>query len=163
MTLEEEMEYLHRCEQSVQARRLCIQRTSETTTLPTRASEGAIGYDVYADLPAYPNGLLIPAGCRKLVPLGFAMTCPQGTYGRLAPRSGLSVKKGIHVMAGVVDPDYRGTVHALLLNCGHDAVVIEHGERCAQLILEQAVVAPIRIVDSLSDTERGLKGFGSTG
>jgi dUTP pyrophosphatase len=140
-----------------------VKRESPSATMPVRATPGSIGYDVCADLPAYPNGLLIPAGCRKLVPLGFSMACPPNTYGRLAPRSGLSVKKGIHIMAGVVDPDYRGIVQALLLNTGHDAVVIQHGERCAQLILEHAVVAPVVLVDNLPDTARGNGGFGSTG
>lgn len=142
---------------------LLIKRESATAILPSRATEGSIGYDVHADLPGYPNGLIIPAGCRKLIPLGFSMQMPPGVYGRLAPRSGLSVKHGIHVMAGVIDPDYRGEVHALLLNTGHGPVTIRHQDRVAQLILERAFVANVKEVSSIPGTERGEGGFGSTG
>jgi len=145
------------------ARALLVQRRSETAAMPARATPGAIGYDVFADLPNYPNGLVIPAGCRKLIPLGFSMRCPDGTYGRLAPRSGLALKKGIDVLAGVIDQDYRGVVHVLLANTSHAPVTIDHGERCAQLILERAEIAPVTEVDNLPDAIRGEGGFGSTG
>jgi len=142
---------------------LSVMRTSTTGQLPVRSSSGAIGYDVYADLPFHTEGLLLPSGKRKLISLGFAMVCPPMCYGRLAPRSGLSVKAGIHVMAGVIDPDYRGEVKVLLLNTGSEPVTIRHGDRVAQLILEMAAVLDIEEKETLTDTARGAGGFGSTG
>lgn len=146
------------------SRILAIKRESETATLPARATPGAIGYDVYADIPdfqAFP--MRIMAGARKLVPLGFSMACPPGTYGRLAPRSGLALKQGVHVMAGVIDPDYRGVVHVLLLNTSGQIVEIKHADRVAQLILECAMRVSMCEVQVLPDTARGEGGFGSTG
>lgn len=140
---------------------LLIKRLSEDTPIPVRATPGSIGYDVFACL--LQQGHVIPTGCRSLIPLGFAMHPPAGTYGRLAPRSGLAHKQGIHVMAGVIDPDYRGEVHVLLLNTGDQPVYIKHGDRIAQLILERAVIAPVVEVNDLVLTERGADGFGSTG
>lgn len=142
---------------------LLVKRLTYDATVPIRATPGSIGYDVFACLPSYTNGIIVPVRGRKLIPLGFSMHPPAGTYGRLAPRSGLAHKQGIHVMAGVIDPDYRGEVHALLLNTGDQPVYIKHGDRVAQLILEQAVIAPVVEVNDLDATERGSDGFGSTG
>jgi dUTP pyrophosphatase len=95
----------------------------------------------------------------------LAISCPAGTYGRVAPRSGLTVKKGVHVGAGVIDADYRGPVGVVLFNLGTEPLVIEHGDRIAQLILEQIVMAPVVDVGDgeLEETVRGAGGFGSTG
>lgn len=148
---------------------IMLQRRSGSAKMPHRATPGSIGYDVYADLPVgwtsdgTNHAVRICAGERVLVPLGFSMQPPAGCYGRLAPRSGLAFKKGVDIMAGVVDPDYRGIVHALVINLGHNPVVIEHGEAIAQLILERAEIATPIEVDSLEPTARDEGGFGSTG
>jgi dUTP pyrophosphatase len=77
--------------------------------LPTRGSSGAVGYDLYSC-----EDVTIPRGERALVGTGVAIVLPVGTYGRVAPRSGLAVKHGINVGAGVIDPDYTGEIKVLL-------------------------------------------------
>src|ERR1700745_3122895 len=84
--------------------------------LPTRGSAQAIGLDLYADVTEARGAIEIRPGYRALVSTGIAIALPPGYYGRVAPRSGLALKQGIDVMAGVIDEDYRGEIHALLLN-----------------------------------------------
>ncbi len=91
------------------------------------------------------------------------MEIPAGFYGRIAPRSGLAVKHGIDVLAGVVDADYRGELKVPLINLGSQPIQFEAGERIAQLIIEQAAMCDYVWVEELSDTERAESGFGSTG
>lgn len=134
---------------------------------PLRGSDGAIGYDLCAYLPDHPHGVTIDAGTRKLIPLGFAATVPEGTYGRIAPRSGRAVKEGLDIMAGVIDRDYVGEWKVLVLNTDPTlACVVKHGERIAQVILERAVTDEVLVLSaeqSLVETVRGASGFGSTG
>ncbi len=91
------------------------------------------------------------------------MEIPEGHYGRIAPRSSLAARCGIDVMAGVIDCDYRAEVAVILINHGEAVVLITAGSRIAQLILERISTPPTRIVQTLSVTERGAGGFGSTG
>jgi dUTP pyrophosphatase len=98
-----------------------------------------------------------------MVPLGFSMMPPAGTYGRLAPRSGLALKNGLHVLAGVIDPDYTGLVSVILLNTDYQAYRVTHHDRVCQMILEYACVAEIEEVSILTLTDRASGGFGSTG
>ena len=91
------------------------------------------------------------------------MAVPNGTYGRIAPRSGLAWKKFIDVGAGVIDGDYRGEVGVVLFNHGADDLVVAAGDRVAQLVLERISFAEPTLVESLEDTKRGAGGFGSTG
>lgn len=93
----------------------------------------------------------------------LAIAIPEGTYARIAPRSGLAVKNFIDVGAGVVDYDYRGNVGVVLFNHGDEDFSIRRGDRVAQLILEKISMAEIIEVEELADTERGTGGFGSTG
>jgi deoxyuridine 5'-triphosphate nucleotidohydrolase len=137
---------------------LQVVRLSESAVLPERGSEWAAGYDLSASQPA-----TIVAGGRGIVPTDLQIGCPAGTYGRIAPRSGLTVKKGIHVGAGVVDADYRGPVGVVLFNLGDEDLEVKQGDRIAQLILEKIVMAPVEEVKELSETVRGAGGFGSTG
>ena len=106
---------------------------------------------------------MIPAGGRGVVKTDLSIACPAGTYARIAPRSGLAVKKGIDVGAGVVDADYRGNVGVVLFNLGTEDFVVDVGDRIAQLILEKVNMAPVVEVEELTETERGAGGFGSTG
>ena len=98
-----------------------------------------------------------------MVKTDLSVACPEGTYARIAPRSGLAKKKGIDVGAGVIDADYRGPVGVILFNFGEDDFEIKRGDRIAQMILEQVSMVPAIQVESLDDTERGAAGFGSTG
>lgn len=137
---------------------MLIKLLSKTAFPPKRQTSGAAGYDIYSD-----EDIVIPAGERKLVSTGFAVAIPKGYYGRVAPRSGLAVKKSIDVGAGVIDNDYRGEVKVLLVNHGKEAFEVKQHERIAQIILESIAICEIEIVDELEDTERDTGGFGSTG
>lgn len=137
---------------------LAVKRLRPSATLPTRGSAEAAGLDLYNSDPVE-----IPAGGRALVKTGIAISLPPGYYGRVAPRSGLAVKNGIDVGAGVIDSDYRGEVGVLLFNFGSDVFRAEAGTRVAQLIVEPVMlVQPVEVSD-LDDTQRGAGGFGSTG
>jgi len=135
-----------------------VVRLKTQAVLPTRATSGSAGYD----LTAICDDTIEP-GCRKLLPIGISIKLPEGVYGRIAPRSGLSVKKGIQVGAGVIDPDYTGEIHVLLFNQGSETFEIKTGDRIAQLILERFEFHEVRQVDSITETVRGSGGFGSTG
>lgn len=138
--------------------RLEFMRLHEAARLPTRGSMHAAGLDLYAA-----EGLTIPAHARAGVRTGLAVSIPQGFYGRVAPRSGLAVKHGLDVLAGVIDSDYRGEIICALINHGDEAIEIDAGMRVAQLIIE-AIATPEPVwSDDLSETERGRGGFGSTG
>lgn len=126
--------------------------------IPQRETEGAAGYDLRAA-----KTLTIAPGERALVPTGFAYEIPHGMVGMVRPRSGLAVRQGLHVMAGVVDSDYRGEVHALLLNTGEKDIEIEHGDRIAQMVVTIHYAGEMIEVDELTNATRGEGGFGSTG
>ena len=137
---------------------LYIQKLDPNASLPTRGSSEAAGYDMCSM-----DSVTIPPFGRTLVRTGIACTVPNGTYGQLAPRSGLAVKKGIHVGAGVIDRDYTGEVKVLLMNLSNEEVEIECNERIAQLILKKIETPEIVEVEELTQTLRGEGGFGSTG
>ena len=137
---------------------LYIKKLDASATLPTRGSSEAAGYDMYS----MDSVTITPLG-RTLVSTGIAMTVPMGTYGQLAPRSGLAVKKCIHVGAGVIDRDYTGEVKILLMNLSSEPVEVEVNERIAQLILKKIETPEVLEVEELTDTLRGSGGFGSTG
>ena len=100
-----------------------------------------------------------------MVPTGFAFEIPPHLYGQIAPRSGLAVKMGLDVLAGVIDADYRGEVNVVLINHGEEALMIPAGERIAQLLLKPICTSDYVCVeiDELAESSRGEGGFGSTG
>jgi dUTP pyrophosphatase len=100
---------------------------------------------------------------RTVVPTGIAVAVPGGTYGRVAPRSGLAAKSGIDVGAGVVDADYRGELKVVLFNHSDEPLYVKPGDRIAQLVLERIACASVHEVDDLDATDRSADGFGSTG
>jgi len=105
---------------------------------------------------------IIPSRGQKLIPTGITIEPPTGTYGRVAPRSGLSVKCRLSVGAGVIDPDYRGQIFVLLRNHNTVDVRLSKHTAIAQLVVEKYCRVALQIVENLSTTERGSKGFGST-
>lgn len=126
--------------------------------LPTRGSAFAAGLDLYSIEAAR-----IPARGRALIRTGLSVAIPRGFYGRVAPRSGLAVRHGLDVLAGVVDSDYRGEIMCALVNHGDEALEIAAGTRVAQLVIE-AIATPEPVwSEDLGETERGHDGFGSTG
>jgi dUTP pyrophosphatase len=127
----------------------------EDAMVPTRGSEQAAGYDLYS----YEEGRILPRQTR-LFDTGLSFTVPEGTYGRIAPRSGLS-KKGLLVNAGVIDRDYTGPVKVMLHNLSINELYINKNDRIAQLILIKT--PKVELVEELGETNRGSGGFGSTG
>jgi dUTP pyrophosphatase len=102
---------------------------------------------------------------RAIVPTGIFMELPVGYEAQVRPRSGLAAKKGISVLnaPGTIDADYRGEVGVILVNLSSEAFVVENGERIAQMVLAKHERAEWEEVESLSETDRGAGGFGSTG
>lgn len=137
---------------------LQVKLLSPSATVPTRGSVHAAGYDLYASVET----VIAPRG-RAVVKTDISIAIPEDTYARIAPRSGLAVKKGIQTGAGVVDYDYRGPVGVVLFNHSDEEFVAKPGDRIAQLILERITTPPVVEVEELSETVRGAGGFGSTG
>lgn len=106
---------------------------------------------------------VIPARGKGIVKTDLSIAAPPGTYARIAPRSGLAVKKFIDTGAGVVDEDYRGAVGVVLFNHSDDDFEVKKGDRVAQMILERIITPEVVEVDNLDDTTRGAGGYGSTG
>lgn len=126
--------------------------------LPRRGSALAAGLDVCSieDVEIAPKQ-------RALARTGLAVAIPPGFYGRVAPRSGLAVKQGLDVLAGVIDSDYRGEVCIALYNTGDEAIVLPAGSKICQLIVEKIITPDAVWVSDLDETARGAAGFGSTG
>jgi len=140
---------------------LNVQRLVTHANLPVRSSPGAVGYDLFS----VDNYVVLP-GHRVVVATGISIQLPPGTYGRIAPRSGLAVKHGLDTLAGVIDPDYQGEIKVVLQNLDtRQPFVIRPGYRIAQLILEQALTPDVVEIENenLVPTDRGVNGFGSTG
>ena len=137
---------------------LKVQKLNNNAALPKRSTAGAAGYDLCAS-----QDCTIPAGGKGLVPTGLSISFPAGLYARIAPRSGLALKKFIDVGAGVVDADYRGEVGVVLFNHGDQDFEVKMGDRIAQLILEKISTPEVEEVSGLDSTVRGSGGFGSTG
>ena len=129
-----------------------------TVCMPTRATSKSVGLDLYS-----PMNVLIPAHDKVLVDMGVAFQIPMGYYGWIASRSGLAIHHHIHVGAGVVDPDYTGSIHVLLMNFSFQDHVIEKNHWIAQMILEKVAYPVICEVSQILPTECGAKGFGSMG
>ena len=137
---------------------LLIKRLTPQAILPIRGSPHSAGLDLSASIET-----VIPAKGKGIVKTGLSVACPANTYARIAPRSGLAVKKFIDVGAGVVDADYRGEVGVVLFNFGDEDFTVAPGDRVAQLIIEQIVMSEVVEVDELDETVRGAGGYGSTG
>ena len=137
---------------------LRVKLLSPKARLPTKGTSLAAGYDLSSA-----QQVTIPANGRALIQTDISMSVPKGTYGRIAPRSGLAVKHGITTGAGVIDADYNGPIGIVLFNHGNHDFHVQEGDRIAQLILEQIADKPVIQVQELTHTTRGDKGFGSTG
>ena len=139
-----------------------IKRLTETAKLPTRGSEYAAGYDLYVDsdkvISVYPHKTV-------MLPTNIALEIPNGYFGAIHSRSGLSTKKGLALVNGVavIDEDYRGAIGIPIHNYGNLPQRIEPYERVAQLVITPYKEVDFEEVEELSDTYRGNGGFGSTG
>ena len=132
---------------------------SDKAVPPTRATATSAGLDLYAT-----ENILISAHSQATISTDIRIALPQGYYGRIAPRSGLASRHGIHIGAGTVDYGYRGIIKVVVFNLSqHDYAIVE-GHRIAQLICEKICIPTPMVVDSIdSDTQRGTSGFGSSG
>lgn len=137
---------------------LRFKKLDSNAMLPTRGSPSAAGLDLYSI-----EAVCLHPNQRSLVRTGLAVAIPEGYYGRLAPRSGLATKRGVDVLAGVIDADYRGEIQCLLYNTGDEIVELPAHTRICQLIIEKIVTPTPLLVDDLTNTMRGSGGFGSTG
>jgi dUTP pyrophosphatase len=138
---------------------LGVKKLTYDAILPTRGSDGSVGYDLYSVVDT-----VVPCQAgNALVGTGIALCIPLDCYGRIAPRSGLAAKHCIQVGAGVIDPDYTGEIKVVLFNHGTEDFEIKKGDRIAQLILERCETPIIKEIGLLDETLRGSDGFGSTG
>lgn len=141
---------------------LKIKKMRDNAILPTRGDSESAGIDLYAciDEPLY-----LHADKSAMIPTGIACEFPKGYFGLMLPRSSVGVKKKLALLntAGVIDNSYRGEIMMAFVNNNNHTQVIEPGDRLAQLILLPYVVYDIIETDTLTDTERGEGGFGSTG
>lgn len=143
---------------------LQIKRVRPNTDLPLPQFKTSLasGLDLSADIH---EPLTLKPLERVLVPTGLALAIPQGYEGQVRARSGLALKHGIALVnaPGTIDADYRGELKVILINLGQDAVVINRGDRIAQLVIQKVFQPHIQEVQILDSTQRGEGGFGSTG
>lgn len=135
--------------------------------LPRYETPGAAGADLRANFaPAdRADGVTLQPMERRVLPTGLRVEIPPGFEVQIRPRSGLALKHGISLpnTPGTIDSDYRGPLGVALINLGTAPVLIAHGDRIAQMIVAPVVQAEFVLVETLSQTERGAGGFGSTG
>lgn len=135
---------------------------AEGIPLPQRATPSSAGLDLCA---AVAETVVLEPGERALVPTGFVWEIPAGWEGQVRPRSGLALKHGLTLLnaPGTVDSDYRGEVCVILCNLGREPFPIERGARIAQMVVAPVAAAePVEVLE-LTDTARGVGGFGHTG
>lgn len=130
--------------------------------LPEYQTKGSAGLDIRANITK--DIEIAPMG-RVLIPTGLFVEIPEGYEIQVRPRSGLAIKKGITVLnsPGTIDSDYRGEINVILVNLSYEFQIIEPGDRIAQLVLAKVEKIKWDISEELTDTDRGIGGFGSTG
>lgn len=140
-----------------------IKKLHPAAQLPTRGSAQAAGYDLYACLPE--GEVTLQPGETRRISLGLALALPEGYFGAVFARSGLSTREGLRPAncVGVVDSDYRGENMVPLHNDSSVPRVVRHGDRIAQMVVLPYLAVDFSEVEELDETERGEGGFGSTG
>ena len=141
---------------------LRVRKKEERVSLPAYESPGAAGMDLKAFLE---GELEIPPMGRAKIPTGLFLEIPAGYEAQIRPRSGLADKKGVSVLnsPGTIDSDYRGELGVILVNLGNEPFTVKSGDRIAQMVISPLVRASVVEAELLSETERGIQGFGSTG
>ena len=132
--------------------------------LPSYATEGSAGLDLYAALPDEAPLKLAP-GERGAAPTGIAIALPTGFEAQIRPRSGLARKHGLTIVnaPGTVDSDYRGEISVTLINLGTEEITLSRGDRIAQMVVAPVMQITWSELEDLPTTQRGTGGFGSTG
>lgn len=141
-----------------------VKRLTETAIMPTKAHEEDAGFDLYAD-----EDKIIPAQSREIIHTSIAIELPdlkeenREIYVRIAPRSGLSVKSGIDIFAGVIDRGYTGELVVCMFNSTKEEFKVNKGDKIAQMIPTIIYKDNLVEVSELGESKRGEKGFGSSG
>ena len=141
---------------------LKFMKLNENAIPPKRATSGSAAYDLHACIN---EKIELKSNSMVVIPTGIAVELPENTAGMIYTRSGLGIKFGVHVTngVGVIDSDYRGEIRVGLHNLSQNSYTIEPNDRIAQLIIQPVLCPELKEVASLSDTQRGDGGFGSTG
>ena len=130
--------------------------------LPSYKTLSSAGMDLFADIS---EDIILMPGARALIPTGISIALPDSYEAQIRPRSGLALNHGISLVnsPGTIDPDYRGEIGVIMINCGDEAFIVKRGERIAQMVVAQfsRVIWDEQL--ELEDTERGSGGFGHTG
>ena len=139
-----------------------LKKLSESALLPVRGSEYAAGYDLFTDID---SDVSIAPHETMLIGTGISVAIPDGYFGGIYARSGLSTKEGLRPAncTGVIDSDYRGEIKVPVHNDSNEIRIITPNQKIAQMIIQPFLSVEFEEVDSLDDTVRGNKGFGSTG
>lgn len=135
-----------------------VKKVREDAIIPEYAHPGDAGMDLFSCINCN-----LEQGQRMLIPTGLSVHVPSGYVGLIWPRSGLAHKRGVDVLAGVMDEGFRGEMGVVLLNTGYDDLIIKKGEKIAQLLIQPIEICEIEEVDNLEDSSRGEGCFGSTG
>jgi dUTP pyrophosphatase len=134
-------------------------KLSQNATAPESSSEDDAGYDLFAAHDGCMSG-----GGRGIIKTNISIELPEGYYGQLEGRSGLAVKSGIAVLGGIIDPNYRGDIGVILVNLDNEKTfVYKKGDKICQMVIKPYIKPQMIEADELSATDRGEKGFGSSG
>jgi dUTP pyrophosphatase len=134
----------------------------ENFSFPNYQTDGSAGMDLSAFIK---EDILIKPNERKIISTGIAISLPQNLEAQVRPRSGLAIKHGITVLnsPGTIDSDYRGEIKVILINHSQDDFIVKNQDRIAQVVFSEFIKVSLEETDSLDETSRGQKGFGSTG
>ena len=139
---------------------LKIEKINDKAIVPSYAHEGDAGLDLYSV-----EKLVLEPGKRALVHTGIKIELPKNTEAQIRPRSGLALKHGIALVnsPGTIDEGYRGEIGIIVINHGQDTFIVEEGMKIAQMVIKPVWRVEVQEVSSLSDSDRGEKGYGSSG
>ena len=138
-----------------------LSRSSSSTDVvekPMKAYINSAGYDLFAD-----ESIEVSPNSRALISTGLKMQIPKGFYGQISPRSGIALRNGVVAFSGTVDSGYLGIVYVLLFNFSSKNFLVEKGNRIAQMIFKKCENVSFSFENLNFDSERGVKGFGSSG
>lgn len=139
---------------------LKIEKINAKAIIPSYANEGDAGLDLYSV-----EKLVLAPGERGLIHTGIKIELPKNTEAQIRPRSGLALKNGISLVnsPGTIDEGYRGEIGVIVINHGLESFTVEEGMKIAQMVIKPVWRVEVEEVSSLSDSERGEKGYGSSG
>ena len=142
-----------------------FKKLSKTARAPTKGSEYAAGWDLYANIDNPFGLLMVEAGETVMVPTGIAIQPDPGYFGAIYARSGLASKQGLRPAncVGIADEDFKGEIMVCLYNDSKEPRVVQHGERVAQIVFQPYSTEDLVEVEDIGTSKRGEGGFGSTG